>query len=208
MNKIVVCFCIVQFAFSPTFCQTDSTTKKSKYYFWLDGGGRYSFSDNFHSLIGAHGGLNFSIKHKHFFRLQTYESVSTEVIDSSFTFSDTTLSNRLFDIINLSLLYGRTSFKTKYFTIITSAGISYGQAIYVGKYLYTSNGSLWDSAEYEIDKYNYVGLPINISFMSTTPVIGACIDLYVNIHKYPDYGIALSMLIGKIRDKKKSINKL
>jgi hypothetical protein len=59
-----------------------------------------------------------------------------------------------------------------------------------------------------MENYNYLGVPLNVSFMLASPLIGASIDVYANIHKHPDYGLALNLLIGKIRDKKKSINKL
>jgi hypothetical protein len=202
MKKIF--FLFISFGLLPfiAFAQTDSTSKKSQYYFWLSAGGQYSFSDNFHSLIGGAGGLTCLIKQKHFLSLKSYGCISTDILDSSFSFSDTNQSNQLFTILNISLLYGRTPFKTKCLTIITSAGISYGKAMYVGKYLYTNNDGLWDNAEYETDTYNYIGLPLNISFMLSSPFIGLSIDLYANIHKHLDYGITLNTHFGKIRDKK------
>jgi hypothetical protein len=185
-----------------SFIQADTTSKKSKYYFWLSAGGQYSFSDNFHSLIGGGGGLTCLIKQKHFLSLKSYGCISTDITNPSFSFSDTNRSNQLFNILNISLLYGRTPFKTKCFTIITSAGISYGKAMYVGKYLYMNSDGFWDNAEYETDTYNYIGLPLNVSFMLTSPFIGLSIDLYANIHKHPDYGFTLNTHFGKIRGKK------
>ena len=188
---------------STTLAQTDTTIKKSKYHFWLGYGGQYFFSNNFHSLGGIQSNLNFSINQKHFIKLIGYIGISTdfELLGSS----DTTKPNRLTAIENLSLLYGIGKYQTKYFAIVPSAGISYGAAFWRGKYLYTEHSGgwfSWDNVIYENDNYNYVGFPMEVSFVLTSSIVGLSLNLYANIHKHSDYGVALNLLLGKIRDKK------
>ncbi|MBI4945118.1 MAG: hypothetical protein HY840_01805 [Bacteroidetes bacterium] len=188
---------------STTLAQADTTIKKSKYHFWLGYGGQYFFSNNFHFLGGIQGNLNFSINQKHFIKLKGYVGISSDW--DPLGPSDTTSPNRIIDIENLSLLYGIGKYQTKYFAIVPSAGISYGAVYWRGKYLYTEHGSGWlslDNFTYEHDNYNYIGFPIEVCFVLTSPIVGLSLDIYANIHEHSDYGVALNMLLGKIRDKK------
>jgi hypothetical protein len=190
-----------------SFEQADTIPEESKYHFWFSVGGLYCFSGDFHSLLGGQLDLNFSVNQRHFIKLKGYGCYATDLESSLFS-EDTSKSNRLISIQNLSVLYGTGLFKTNCFSIITSAGLSCGTALYQGRYLYTNGcsgsgwGPCWDNAVYDYDDYSYIGMPLNISFMITSPFIGLSIDLYANIHKHPDYGVTLNTHFGKIRDKK------
>lgn len=86
------------------------------------------------------------------------------------------------------------------------AGLSFGSATYRGKYLYTeSSGSCLiclDNAVYDEDTYIYIGLPLEVNFMLTARQVGTSLNMYVNLHKHPDYGLSLNLLLGQIKDKK------
>lgn len=52
---------------------------------------------------------------------------------------------------------------------------------------------------YELDNYNYWGIPIDLTLLWTTQRNGFSIDAYVNFHKHSDYGLRLNYNIGKLR---------
>jgi hypothetical protein len=182
-----------------SFGQTDTILKKNEYHFWLNSGGKYFFSGNYRSLLGIQSGVNFSINQQHFIKLEGYAGVSTD-----WTLLSGSKSDRLSAIGNLSLLYGIGRYKTKSFAIVAYSGLSYGRAFWRGHYLYTEHRGWFgsDNPVYDDDKYNYIGLPIEINFILTTSIIGTSLGIYANAHKHPDYGLTISWLLGKIRDKK------
>jgi len=188
-----------------TSAQPDTITK-SKYHFWLNTSIHTAFSDEFNFLIGAQLGLNFSIHQRHFFQLKAYACLSTSFIDfSGHYLLKEAPPYRLAGLTNLSFLYGLGEYKTVSYAVIPSIGLSYGKASYRGKLLYIANGGFAPNRHvFEWDNYTYIGLPINISFMSTKPAAGLSVDIYVNIHKHADYGLTLNLHFGNIRDKEKT----
>lgn len=186
-----------------TLVQIKKDSVQNKYYLWANVGIQVSFSENFKSLHGGQLGLNFSKNHQYYLKIKAYSSFSPNDIFQSSEIRP----NRIISINNVSLLYGIAAHKTAHFLIIPSFGISYGEINYRGKYLYSQLlPFLWTSSDepvYDKELYNYVGLPIDISFALISLKIGGSIDAYVNIHKHPDYGLTLNLLLGKICSRKK-----
>lgn len=171
------------------------------YNFWLTAGPQLSFSDNFDLLYGAQAGIIFAVNQQHFIQVKGYESYAPTKIWAS----PETKANRLKKIRNLSLLYGFGRYKTDSFVFIASTGLSFGKASYRGKLLYLvqdPNCTLcWDKPVFEFEDFNYIGLPFNISFMLTSPIIGTSLDFFVNFHKHTDFGMTLNLHLGKIRNR-------
>lgn len=179
--------------------QTDFEVNDSKYNFWTNVGWHVSTPVNSDFLAGAQLGINSSINQKHFLKLNGYVSISPNDI-----FPTTEIRpNHITKISNLSVLYGFNKFKTNYFFVVPYVGIGYGNLSYRGEYLSTHYVSfLWATTGYPVYKnenFNYIGFPIEVSFILTKSKIGMSLDLYANLHKYPDYGIMINILLGKIR---------
>ncbi len=179
--------------------QTENNVKDRKYNFWTNVGLHVSTPVNSDYLAGAQMGINSSINQKHFLKINGYVSISPNDIFPSSEISP----NHLTKISNLSVLYGINHFKTNCFLVVPYVGIGYGNLSYRGKYLYTVYQSfLWTTTpepRYENENFNYIGFPLEVSFILTKPVVGMSIDLYANLHKYPDYGIRINFLLGKIK---------
>lgn len=183
--------------------QTDSLKNNNKYYLWSNTGFQLASSKKMETLIGAKLGLNFSINQKHFLKLNGYGCFSPDDIFAS----EKIRANRLINIANLSFLYGFGKYSNNYFLVMPYVGISYGNLLYRGEYLSTGYYSfLWAGvgySKYKNENFNYIGLPLEVCLVFTKPKIGVSLDFYGNIHKHPDYGVTINLLLGKIRLKTK-----
>ena len=195
-KKIIV---ILSFVLSHSaFGQKDSTN--NKIYLWLSGGTCITYTENFNNLIGYRLAINSSIRQKYFFTFLYQINGSLDGLFSRPT------PNIVASITNGSLLFGIGEYKYKSLACIASTGISYGKLYYRGALKDSTQGSGFLSTttyENEQDNFNYIGLPIDIKILWTSPIVGINLDLYANIHKHTDYGIIISIDIGKIRDMKK-----
>lgn len=180
--------------------QSDTTAKKNKIYIWATAGIQAGFADDLDFMAGEQLALNFSLNQRNFVQLKGYEM---------FSFSHWPIGDpkpqKLIYIRNVSALYGIGGYKTESFAIIPSIGLSFGEAIYRGEILYIDrpSPSSWFGISHPVfayDEFYYLGIPVNVSFMLTSPRIGVSADVYANIHKHPDYGISLNVHLGKIRD--------
>ncbi|MDQ3047638.1 MAG: hypothetical protein M3R27_08835 [Bacteroidota bacterium] len=198
-SKKMVALLVVIFASTvTTFAQKDST--RNNYYLWTNVGGNASLSTNSTFLVGLQLGLNLSINQKHYFKINSY---ATSEFDGSLFASKQ--PNKLVYIRNVSGLYGIIKYHSKSFATIISTGISYGEAQYRGDLLYTvmQTNCFYCEIErvFDLDYYNYWGVPIEFTILWTTPRNGFSIDAFVNFHKHSDYGLRLNYNIGKIRNR-------
>ncbi len=195
--KKVVLFLVLFSGIATTFAQNDST-RKNNYYLWTNLGGNSGLSTNSTFLVGLQLGLNLSINQKHYFKINSY--ASSEFDGSLFAPKP---PNKLVYIRNVSGLYGIITYHSKSFATIISTGISYGEAQYRGELLYTvmQTNCFYCEIErvYDLDYYNYWGIPIEFTILWTTPRNGFSVDAFVNFHKQFDYGVRLNYNIGKIR---------
>ena len=179
--------------------QDSSHVQSDRYHMWCGIGSQRILSGNFHMLEGLQSSLNFSIHQRQFFKFKayTYFNPSLFFLDSSNEIE----SNRLTKIQNVSLSYGLGKYILKRFALVPNAGISYGKAHWQGDYLYTDTSTSWfgnGRHYYQKEEYNYVSLMIELNCIVAGPTAGMGIDIYANLHKNADYGVAVSLLLGKI----------
>lgn len=196
-KKIAILLLILFCGNFTTFAQKGST-RKNNYYLWTNIGGNAGLSTNSTFLVGIQLGLNLSINQKHHFKINSY--VSGEFDGSLFASQP---PNKLEYILNVSGLYGIITYHSKSFATIVSTGISYGEAQYRGDLLYTVQQTNCFYCEieriYDMNNYNYLGVPIEFTILWATPRNGFSIDAFVNFHKHSDYGLRLNYNIGKIQ---------
>ncbi len=147
---------------------------------------------------GFQTGINSSFK-KNVISLKYYQNEEFMV---GFPFEDYRLNN-IQKIQNLSLLYGR-SFGNKYIQLIPMAGPSIGKGVWRNDKvdIEPSSGefSLMNNRIYHYDKFDYVGLNLNLEFMWTpTKYFGVGVNVFENIHKHPDFGFGFNIIIGRLR---------
>jgi hypothetical protein len=194
LKVLFVLFCV---SFS-TFAQKDST-RRNNYFLWTNIGGNIGLSTNSTFLLGLQFGLNCSLNQKHYFKINLYASGTAEGLP----FPEAK-PNKLRYIKNISFQYGLIHYNSKSAAIILSGGVSCGEALWRGKFLYYDKQQsigMWSNTGniYELDNYSYWGIPIDLTLLWTTPRNGFSIDAFVNFHKHSDYGLRLNYNIGKLR---------
>jgi hypothetical protein len=187
---LLFCLCISLYSIG----QKDSA--KSRIYLWLSAGTCLTYTDNFNNLLGYRFAINSSINQKYFitFNYQLNYSINNVLSNPK--------SQIVTNLNNGSLLFGLGKFKYKSLAFIAATGISYGKEKYRGELLgsITHNGPVNIYVyRFSEDNYNYIGVPINLKILLTSPIIGLSLDLYANIHKHFDYGLIVSANIGRIR---------
>lgn len=134
-------------------------------------------------------------KQKHVFKLKTYTGVSVSLDGPIFS---ATKPNRLGSISNLTLQYGFANYLPKSVLVIPSIGPCYGVVFWRGKYLGSVNGGFAPHLHlFDDNQFHYLGAQFECSILWIGRKIDAGLDVYVNIHKHPDYGFALNWILRK-----------
>lgn len=167
-----------------TDMQIDST--KNKFHGWVSAGINESYTDNYQNLNGYHLSINTSINQKYFFTLlyQRNNRISDTLykeIGKARTYID-----------NYSALFGFGKIKYCSLVLIASTGVCFGKIIFNEN---TTNNT-----------YNYVGVPVDLKAIMTTPYFGISMDFFINFHKHADFGFNIGISLGFIRDRNKEQN--
>ena len=177
--------------------QNDSTQNKA-YYWFSYGWNCYSK----YNLFGERFALNSSYKQKYFLIILYHRYINFNLV-----FFEKPKPNKMLKIDSKSILFGYGKYYYKHFSIIPSTGISFGDGLYRGALIDSTPNYGWlishTSYNFEMDDFKYIGIPINIKILWTTPYVGVSLDLFANIHKYSDFGFIFSINLGKIMDRKR-----
>ena len=153
--------------------------------------------------IGYQG--NFTLaKNRNVFNGTFYESA--EFLEG-FMGSPKTL-NTTSSITNLSLMCGHT-FKNNSFTIAPMTGLSFGKGSWRNSTVDTIHNHTGlfanDKYIYHYNTFYYIGVPLNLSIIWTpSKYLGLSTTIYYNMHRYPDYGIAISIIGGVLKKETKN----
>jgi hypothetical protein len=203
MKKVI--FFVILFLSSTfqSFAQKDSIKQKG-FYLWGSYGVSYSYSKNPSVFGGGRVSLNSSRHQKNFITV-LYEG---RLALNEFPFY-TDIPNSVLELESFSIMYGRGKFYRNSLALIGFIGLNFGKVEYRGDFLYEEQGGGFlgsDKKVYEYNTYNYIGLPLDFKILWTTPVIGLSLDIYVNFHKYIDYGLVLGINLGKIRNRRPDLS--
>jgi len=198
MKRLVTIISTIIFSITLTFYSVAQipVSSNTKFYPWVSAGPGLTFSDNFHFMTGLRLAINSSINQKYFLSL---------LAENSMYYKEK--PNEVNDIQNYSVLVGMGKYKFKSLAFIASTGISIGHLWYRGNVIDSIPNpnvpTLYPFDRfYEFSYYKYIGLPIDLKILFTSPFVGLSLDLYANIHRHSNYGVVFSLNFGKIRDKK------
>jgi hypothetical protein len=171
-------------------------TKDKGFYSWVSLGIPLTSieADNRSNLLSARAAIDFSIHQKYFITL-LYD------VHDRFCILCDYKPNTVENFENKSILFGIGKYYKKYFALIGSVGISSGKGLYIGNANGTAGGGGFFSFKYttyEHEYYQYIGLPIHLKALLTGPFVGFSVELYCNLHEHTDFGLVLSLNLGRI----------
>ena len=83
-------------------------------------------------------------------------------------------------------------------SVILSAGLSKGgMRITTGDAGYTNGGWLFSQEVYNHFESDFIGVPVQIRYLTKGKHVGAELGLYCNFHRYTDMGLSASFSFGK-----------
>lgn len=99
-------------------------------------------------------------------------------------------------VSEMGLLYGLRTGKFRF-----AAGLSHVWGNFRGKYLFTEPDPLWGSGErYEFVKYNTIGVPAEIRFITSFKNVGIGVTGFGNLNAKRSFaGLNLSVYIGRMK---------
>lgn len=205
MNHTTSLFAIILLSFTFGFAQNDTISKASPSYIYSINAGVISALPEQNGInVGFNAGLDLGFHSEWFLYLSTMRRKREF---DGFIFGPLP-SNKLVRLENYSLMFGQKEYLTNDLYLYYSAGLSGGRGVYRGEIIDTI-GSFFPTYVIEYDTFSYIGVPINIGVMCFSPdPLGVSLELYINLHKHPDYGIMLKFHLGRLRQRKKSYHNL
>jgi hypothetical protein len=138
--------------------------------------GNYLFKNNFMMSITAYASLNTGI--------QLWELPEHAVISTA----------------NVCIMPGYRLSVKKGIALQFSSGICYGRLRYIGNsYRESTPGFGPDRTTYDEDIFNYVGLPIKLSFNHFNKTSGVELYSLLNVHRRHELTFGCNLMIGNLR---------
>lgn len=205
-------FCILLFFFHlyKSTGQVGLPSPSNNNFFWVNLSPQLLSSPRINVLLATSPSLTYSIKHTHFLKIKYYETKGG-AYDTLPT--DKPSPNRLTYLQSFSIQYGIGKFITRKIIGTVYCGLSYNNGTYrqnISKSVYhpASTGFLGhipSSTEYyyNFDGFKSIGVPITLNFiLPVLPIMAVGVEVYANIHKYSDFGVAVSLNFGHIINRK------
>jgi hypothetical protein len=182
------------------------TSRTTTNFFWVNLSPQFLSSPRINILTAFSASFNYSIQHKHFFKINYYKTQNDD-IDTLYT--DKFSPNRLTSLQTFSIQYGKGNFITNEIIVAIYCGLSYNIGIYrkdVSRSIYNPGGLGFLNYSppstgyyYNYDFFKNIGVPITFNFMFPfLPVMGIGLDIYANISKYSSFGVAVNFSFGHI----------